>query len=289
MECFGSYTDWAQGSVVYTLDVKGGKLSNVYLINACFTSITSNYPGALGIQIGEVDEKGKFTPFSQREIYVNAEYNTGENIETYHYIIPPKCVTHEPKSVYRSTSNVNNSYGMTYTHLTEDERDIARGCQVMGQTHRLVPVRSPITQYIFEEAPIPAENLPKRSVDDDNYFKVPNNLYMFAVSELKKIIRMFLPVHDLNKLALRAFPLLNGPASALFYQQEQFEREKVILDLEQAAKGLNSEGTSARLKELKNIKGDFGLCFTMDWFLMFRDYAEESMDKEDEEEEEEED
>jgi hypothetical protein len=276
VEAFGSRTDYAQGLTVEIATEKAGNLSNVYIIEKVIKGLKSNFPVAIGVRFGEFTASKEFRPYGNQKMYSN---HSPDQSPTFHLIIPPFGSIPEMQ-VYRSTSDVNNTYGKNYTYLTEKEADITKGCHP-GQKHQLVPVQSPIMEWIYESSNF--AKMPEKSQDHEGYFMVPQAMYRQAVEALKVQTQAYIPVKDLTMFAIRFYPLQLGPFSADQLSRSVKERMQAYNEdlLPTTSQQTNHKQEVARLRET------YGLHFHLDIKLMFRDFAESSVVVVEDEEEEE--
>ena len=288
LQCYGSIFDWAQGGVdIRPSGEPDGDLKNVYLIRYLFSNFRSTAPVAVGVLLGE--KKGdSFIPLGRQTAYCDINYSTSNQADKFHYIIPPFGHCNQERDLYRSSTHVNNNYGRDYPFLTSDRENILHRCDPMGtKGHKgwLVPLRHPIANWCFEESNLPDSEMPKVAKDDKDkeggvHFRIPKKTVDMAVQELQKKASMYIPVTDMASLTVRFYPLVNGPLSCDQILRSEMEREHEVDGKWGSTYGESVTKTDAKkAKHRTQLKQEYGISFTSEFFIMFRKWAADAIEE----------
>jgi hypothetical protein len=282
LECFGSKTDWAQGNVIDRLDEKGGVLNNCYVIRGRTSYIKHELPCSIGVLFGEVHtdkNKSIFIPFNGAVDYCDRSYHDNSDVDDgFHLILPPYYESSKEEIAYRSTADVNSEYGKKYVSLTSRLEDITHGTKPIGSDF-LVPEGSPILHKIYWESRCPAKDLPTLDRNGDasgvKYYVVNRALFQQTVLGIQRQVINSIPVHDLEKFAIRFYPLWNAPYSQLLTSRAVAEREMAV--------GSFNGSKTITMKTMgdnyKKSMDDFGLFFKIEFDIMYRDVAMCALEK----------
>jgi hypothetical protein len=282
LECFGSKTEWAQGNVIDRLDKKGGVLSNCYVLRGRTSYIKHELPCSIGVLFGEVHPDGnktKFIPFNGAIDYCEKSFNDHPDIDDgFHLILPPYYESAKEEIAYRSTADVNSEYGKKYVSLTSKIEDITRGVKPIGSDW-LVPSGSPILQKIFCESRCSQKELPYLDKNGDpegiKYYVVNRTLFQQTVLGIQRQVMSSIPVHDLEKFAVRFYPLWNAPYSKLLTARAVAERNTAISSFT----GAKTVSTKTMSDNYEKSFADYGLYFKFEIDIMYRDVAECALEK----------
>ena len=281
--CFGSYSDYAQGEFIELKREKSGRLDNTYIPQIQFKNVHSNIPCAIGVILGEGTDKG-FIPWNNKLCYTNTSTQSdgvrGNQIYEFHTILTPYHHDKNEDIVYKSTYNMNDSYGKDYPYLTANREDITKDCSPNGDKGYYVPVRSALFEFLMCDLDLPAELKPQLSREYGNgknevYYTVSPSVYELGILGLQTRVEMNMPVRNMENFTIRFYPLSGNdcvPFSELEKTKDSLLKKYERLEIYENSQQ-KSNVSEATLKGISQVKGTHGLCGTALFDIMFRDHA----------------
>ncbi len=252
IKCIQSTNAYAQGQNIPISDELKGNAKNAFVFEVDVCYIDSTFPCPVGIEIGQIDLNGQFVP------YENAHASLG-GFQRFHGIIYPnfRGVLSPPLALYRSGHEINEPYGAKYPWLTADPSVIATGYRPLKENISLLPVSSPLLEWIFENAhlhgwPSADDNssqktehtLPTESKDSTGYYKLHNNVFKTALTAVRNKAKYLIRARDLTMFAIRLSPLGMGVHSSYLVKVEDARRK--------AESSTSTDKTMAELKRTHN-------------------------------------
>ena len=201
---FGSKTNYSQGLSVEKLSKRTGNMYNTYLLYLGIRKVRNDFPFPIGVTFGENSEESqRWIPLGNRDKIAGH----GE----FHAILPSNSKLEFPYKdlvCFKSGPEINHYYAQKYpSHFSSN---LHEGISPTGGGMSLIPMKSPVAEYIFRSADKKGWNLPLPGSDSGSlgYFIVPRKVTAEALEDTKEIFDKYLKITNLSLLSVR-FTKLN--------------------------------------------------------------------------------
>lgn len=275
---FLSRTAYAQGKNIPLNQIRLGDLKNVFV---SFMSITvySDFPCAVAIRIGGRPRSDMFKPYNRTEVVVpDSFFSVGSKVSNeqteFHGVVPPNAKG-VVITLYRSGAEVNDPFGAKYPMLTDSIEKITHGCATKGKTEMVVPRRSPILEWVYQNAAYygwTEENgyLPKVLSEpiDECHHSIRNDVYKTAIARIREKINHCIPVRNLEEFAIEFTPLVYSKQGKVAIETEKLKRKELFHS--HLVSKPNSYATRGDDVDFKELMDTYSMTFQLESSHIFR-------------------